>query len=100
MLDAGCRSCAMEATSHGSALHRLDHVRFAVLVFTNLSQDHLDLHGTMGAYFDAKRRLFVDRDPEGERPQAVVNVDDAHGRRLAEELRALEIGRASCRERG
>ena len=59
MLDAGDRSVAVEASSHGSALHRLDRVRFDVLVFTNLSQDHLDLHGTMEEYFQAKRRLFT-----------------------------------------
>src|SRR5579862_215755 len=60
MLDAGDRSCAMEASSHASELHRLDCVRFAVLVFTNLSQDHLDFHGDMETYFQAKRRLFAD----------------------------------------
>jgi UDP-N-acetylmuramoyl-L-alanyl-D-glutamate--2,6-diaminopimelate ligase len=80
MLDAGDRSCAMEASSHASELHRLDCVRFAVLVFTNLSQDHLDFHGDMESYFQAKRRLFVDGVP------AVINVGDEHGRRLAAEL--------------
>ena len=89
MLDAGDRSCAMEATSHGSALKRLLGIRFAVLVFTNLSQDHLDFHGTLEDYFDAKRRLFTEPDVDGRRPPAVVNVGDAHGRRLAAELRAL-----------
>jgi UDP-N-acetylmuramoyl-L-alanyl-D-glutamate--2,6-diaminopimelate ligase len=88
MLDAGDRSCAMEASSHGSELKRLVGVRFAVLVFTNLSQDHLDLHGTLEAYFDAKRRLFVDG-VDGWRPSAAVNVADAYGRRLVDELRAL-----------
>jgi UDP-N-acetylmuramoyl-L-alanyl-D-glutamate--2,6-diaminopimelate ligase len=82
MLDAGDRSCAMEASSHASVLHRLDRVRFAVLVFTNLSQDHLDFHGDMEAYFEAKRRLFL-VEP---RPLAVVNIGDEYGRRLAEEL--------------
>jgi UDP-N-acetylmuramoyl-L-alanyl-D-glutamate--2,6-diaminopimelate ligase len=82
MLDAGDRSCAMEASSHASVLHRLDRVRFAVLVFTNLSQDHLDFHGDMESYFQAKRRLFH-VEP---RPVAVVNVGDEFGRRLAEEL--------------
>ena len=79
MLDAGDRSCAMEASSHASVLHRLDRVRFAVLVFTNLSQDHLDFHGDMESYFEAKRRLFL-AEP---RPVAVVNVGDEYGRRLA-----------------
>jgi UDP-N-acetylmuramoyl-L-alanyl-D-glutamate--2,6-diaminopimelate ligase len=78
MLDAGDRSCAMEATSHGSELGRLDRVRFSALVFTNLSQDHLDFHGTMERYFEAKRRLFV----EG-RPPAAINVGNEWGRRLA-----------------
>ncbi|HEX5245530.1 MAG TPA: UDP-N-acetylmuramoyl-L-alanyl-D-glutamate--2,6-diaminopimelate ligase [Gaiellaceae bacterium] len=80
MLDAGDRSCAMEASSHASELHRLDRVRFAVLVFTNLSQDHLDFHGDMETYFEAKRRLFEQGVP------AVVNVGDEYGRRLAEDF--------------
>jgi len=78
MLDAGDRSCAMEATSHGSQFGRLDHIRFAALLFTNLTQDHLDLHGTMEAYFEAKRRLFL----RGQ-PSAAINVGDPWGRRLA-----------------
>src|SRR6476646_9080097 len=82
MLDAGDRSAAVEATSHGSALGRLECVRFRALVFTNLTQDHLDFHGTLEEYFDAKRRLFTKA-----RPPAAVNVGDDHGRRLAEELR-------------
>jgi UDP-N-acetylmuramoyl-L-alanyl-D-glutamate--2,6-diaminopimelate ligase len=81
MLDAGDRSCALEATSHGSELGRLDRVRFSALVFTNLTQDHLDFHGTIERYFDAKRRLFT----EG-RPPAAVNIGDPYGRRLTEEL--------------
>jgi UDP-N-acetylmuramoyl-L-alanyl-D-glutamate--2,6-diaminopimelate ligase len=89
MLDAGDRSCAMEASSHASVLHRLDRTRFACLVFTNLTQDHLDFHGTMEAYFEAKRRLFVTPDPDGRLPPAAVNVDDPCGRALADELRAL-----------
>jgi UDP-N-acetylmuramoyl-L-alanyl-D-glutamate--2,6-diaminopimelate ligase len=80
MLDAGDRSCALEASSHASVLHRLDRVRFDALVFTNLTQDHLDFHGTMESYFDAKRRLFAPGVP------AAVNVGDPWGRRLAEEL--------------
>jgi UDP-N-acetylmuramoyl-L-alanyl-D-glutamate--2,6-diaminopimelate ligase len=83
MLDAGDRSCAMEATSHGSALRRLDRVRFGVLVFTNLDRDHLDFHRDMDDYFEAKRRLFVGDDA----PPAAVNVGDLYGRRLADELR-------------
>jgi UDP-N-acetylmuramoyl-L-alanyl-D-glutamate--2,6-diaminopimelate ligase len=82
MLDAGDRSCAMEASSHASVLHRLDCVRFAALVFTNLSHEHLDFHGDLESYFEAKRRLFF-VEP---RPLAVVNVGDEYGKRLAEEL--------------
>ena len=82
MLDAGDRSAAVEASSHGSAHRRLDRVRFDVLVFTNLSQDHLDLHGSMDDYFQAKRRLFTGPQP----PPAAVNVGDEWGRRLADDL--------------
>jgi UDP-N-acetylmuramoyl-L-alanyl-D-glutamate--2,6-diaminopimelate ligase len=80
MLDAGDHSVAMEATSHGSQLGRLEGIRFSSLAFTNLSQDHLDLHGTMENYFEAKRRLFL----EG-RPPAAINVGDPWGRKLAED---------------
>ena len=85
MLDGGDRSCALEATSHGSELGRLDRVRFSALVFTNLTQDHLDFHGTIERYFDAKRRLFTE-----EHPPAAVNVGDPYGRRLAQELQGRD----------
>jgi UDP-N-acetylmuramoyl-L-alanyl-D-glutamate--2,6-diaminopimelate ligase len=77
MVDAGNRACAMEATSHASVQGRLEGVRFAVLVFTNLAHDHLDFHGSMEAYFEAKRRLFAQAE------HAVVNVGNVWGRRLA-----------------
>jgi UDP-N-acetylmuramoyl-L-alanyl-D-glutamate--2,6-diaminopimelate ligase len=82
MLDAGDRSVALEASSHASVLHRLDRVRFDALVFTNLSQDHLDFHPSMEEYYAAKRRLFTGAAP----PPAAVNVGDLWGRNLAEEL--------------
>jgi UDP-N-acetylmuramoyl-L-alanyl-D-glutamate--2,6-diaminopimelate ligase len=82
MRDAGDRGAAVEASSHGAALHRLDRVRFDALAFTNLTQDHLDLHGTMEEYFQAKRLLFTGALP----PPAAVNVGDPWGRRLAAEL--------------
>jgi UDP-N-acetylmuramoyl-L-alanyl-D-glutamate--2,6-diaminopimelate ligase len=80
MVGAGNASCVMEATSHASVQGRLDGVRFAVLVFTNLAHEHLDFHGTMEAYFAAKRRLFA------QAKHAVVNVGDPWGRRLAADL--------------
>ncbi len=88
MLDAGDRSVALEASSHASTLRRLDRVRFDVLVFTNLTQDHLDFHGTMEEYFQAKRRLFTGASP----PPAAVNIGDPWGRQLADELK--DAGRA------
>ena len=83
MLDAGNLSCAIEVTSYDAELKRLDGIRFAALVFTNLGHDHLDQHLTMERYFAAKRRLFFEGDPA-----ATVNLDDAYGRRLHSELRA------------
>jgi UDP-N-acetylmuramoyl-L-alanyl-D-glutamate--2,6-diaminopimelate ligase len=80
MLDAGDRSCVMEATSIASSQGRLEGTHFAVLAFTNLTQDHLDFHGTMDEYFAAKRSLFEQAE------HAVVNVADEWGRRLADEL--------------
>ena len=80
MLDQGNRACVMEATSMASAKGRLEGTRFAVLVFTNLTQDHLDFHGTMEEYFESKRRLFAQAD------RAVLNVGDEYGQRLAAEL--------------
>jgi UDP-N-acetylmuramoyl-L-alanyl-D-glutamate--2,6-diaminopimelate ligase len=80
MLDRGNRICVMEATSMASVQGRLDGTRFAVLVFTNLSQDHLDFHGTMEDYFESKRRLFA------QASRAVINVGDEFGVRLAAEI--------------
>jgi UDP-N-acetylmuramoyl-L-alanyl-D-glutamate--2,6-diaminopimelate ligase len=81
MLAAGDRACAMEVSSHALELHRADAIHFAAAIFTNLTQDHLDFHPSMEAYFGAKRRLF-----EQGPGLAVVNLDDAYGRRLAAEL--------------
>src|SRR3982751_6307511 len=58
MLDGGDVACAMEVSSHALELHRADAIHWAVAVFTNLTQDHLDFHPDMDAYFAAKRRLF------------------------------------------
>jgi UDP-N-acetylmuramoyl-L-alanyl-D-glutamate--2,6-diaminopimelate ligase len=80
MRDAGDRACAMEVSSHALALHRADAIHFAAAVFTNLTQDHLDFHQDMEAYFAAKRVLF-----ESAPAIAVVNADDPYGRRLLDE---------------
>ena len=80
MLDAGDTACVMEATSMASAKGRLEGTRFAVLVFTNLTQDHLDFHGSMDNYFESKRRLFA------QAGRAVVNRGDEFGERLARQL--------------
>jgi UDP-N-acetylmuramoyl-L-alanyl-D-glutamate--2,6-diaminopimelate ligase len=78
----GGRAVAMEVSSHSLALHRVDGTRFAVGVFTNLGRDHLDFHGDMESYFAAKARLFTADFCD----QAVINVDDAFGARLAREV--------------
>jgi len=80
MLDAGDAACAMEVSSHALELHRADAIHWAVAVFTNLTQDHLDFHPTMEDYFAAKERLF-DAGPR----HAVVNLGDPYGARLAAE---------------
>jgi UDP-N-acetylmuramoyl-L-alanyl-D-glutamate--2,6-diaminopimelate ligase len=80
MLDSGDEACVLEATSEAQAQGRLEGTRFGVLVFTNLSQDHLNFHGTMEAYFAAKAALFAQAD------RAVVNVGGEWGQRLAESL--------------
>jgi UDP-N-acetylmuramoyl-L-alanyl-D-glutamate--2,6-diaminopimelate ligase len=85
MLDGGDRACALEVSSHALELHRADAIDFECAVFTNLTQDHLDFHGTLEEYFGAKRRLFVPHaNPSPRIP--VINVDDQWGGQLAEEL--------------
>jgi UDP-N-acetylmuramoyl-L-alanyl-D-glutamate--2,6-diaminopimelate ligase len=83
-VQAGCGAAVMEASSQALDLHRCDALRFEVAAFTNLTRDHLDYHGTMEAYFDAKRRLFDGR--LGEPPRtSILNLDDEYGARLYEE---------------
>jgi UDP-N-acetylmuramoyl-L-alanyl-D-glutamate--2,6-diaminopimelate ligase len=82
MLDAGDRACAMEISSHALELRRADGIHVAAAVFTNLSQDHLDFHETMEAYFQAKRRLFASELTA----VRIANADDAYGRRLIAEF--------------
>ena len=80
MRAAGCEYVAMEVSSHALDQHRADGIHFDVAVFTNLTLDHLDYHHTMEEYFAAKRKLFDRCDV------AVLNIDDEHGRLLAETL--------------
>ncbi|NHZ71366.1 MAG: UDP-N-acetylmuramoyl-L-alanyl-D-glutamate--2,6-diaminopimelate ligase, partial [Proteobacteria bacterium] len=91
MRDRGVDTVVMEVSSHAMELHRADAIRFDVVAFTNLSQDHLDFHKDMEAYYEAKASLFNRERAE----KAVVNIDDAHGRRLAGEtdLPKLLVGR-------
>jgi UDP-N-acetylmuramoyl-L-alanyl-D-glutamate--2,6-diaminopimelate ligase len=74
MADEGCRRAVLEVSSHALALRRLHGCRFQVAVFTNLTRDHLDFHGDMERYFEAKRRLFTEHLREDGR--AIVNADD------------------------
>src|SRR3954468_17230812 len=88
MRDAGDEAVVMEVSSHALQLHRADAIHWAVAIFTNLTQDHLDFHPTMEDYFRAKRRLF-EAGPE----IAVINVDDPYGMRLAYDFPdAIRIG--------
>jgi UDP-N-acetylmuramoyl-L-alanyl-D-glutamate--2,6-diaminopimelate ligase len=93
-VDAGCRVAVMESSSQALDLCRCDALSYAAAAFTNLTRDHLDYHGTMESYFDAKLRLFDGR--LGERPRvSVVNVDDEYGARLGAKLE--EEGQAVLR---
>src|ERR671932_1327995 len=82
MLDAGDEAGAMEISSHALELRRADGIHVAAAVFTNLTQDHLDFHETMEAYFQAKRRLFA----SALTAVRIANADDAYGRRLVAEF--------------
>ena len=87
MRDAGVRHVAMEVSSHGIALKRVSGTRFAGALFTNLTRDHLDLHGSMEEYYATKRELFC-WVPHG-RPK-LANAEDAWGRRLAGEVAGVK----------
>jgi UDP-N-acetylmuramoyl-L-alanyl-D-glutamate--2,6-diaminopimelate ligase len=87
MRDAGCRQAIMEVSSHGIDQQRVRGLQFSAVVFTNLTRDHLDYHGTLDSYFEVKSRLFTGAN--GTAPKvAVVNLDDAYGERLTHKLAA------------
>ena len=81
MVTAGCGACAMEVSSHALSLRRVDGIRFAAGLFTNLTRDHLDFHSNMEEYFQAKRRLFelLPRDAP-----SLINLDDPRSASLLE----------------
>jgi UDP-N-acetylmuramoyl-L-alanyl-D-glutamate--2,6-diaminopimelate ligase len=85
MVDEGVTHATLEVSSHALVQSRVRGLRFRAAVFTNLTRDHLDFHGGFEPYFEAKRKLFTEHlHPDG---VAIVNLDDEHGRTLAESLR-------------
>src|SRR4026209_495111 len=86
--NAGCKAAAMEVSSHALSQERTRGVEWNAAVFTNLTQDHLDFHGTMENYFEAKARLFTELGGQKQKnkPMAIVNVDDRYGQRLLDKL--------------
>ena len=83
-----CKGVAMEVSSHALAQKRVHGIRFDAAIFTNLTQDHLDYHGTMEDYFLAKASFFDHLIEQGgpKKPAAIINIDDSWGRRLARSL--------------
>lgn len=85
MVEYGMQAVALEVSSHGLELGRVQSVDFDVAVFTNLTYDHLDFHGTIENYFEAKRKLFLQLKSDA---VAVLNVDDPYATRMAEGCKA------------
>jgi UDP-N-acetylmuramoyl-L-alanyl-D-glutamate--2,6-diaminopimelate ligase len=85
---AGCKAAAMEVSSHALAQDRTRGLEWDVAVFTNLTQDHLDFHGTMDNYFEAKAKLFaaLATQKRKHKPFAIVNIDDRYGRQLLDKI--------------
>jgi UDP-N-acetylmuramoyl-L-alanyl-D-glutamate--2,6-diaminopimelate ligase len=88
VLNAGCRAATMEVSSHALAQERTRGIEWNVAVFTNLTQDHLDFHGTMENYFEAKAKLFegLATQEHKKRATAVINIDDRYGEKLIERI--------------
>src|SRR6266481_3907280 len=86
--NAGCKAAAMEVSSHALAQERTRGIEWNVVVFTNLTQDHLDFHGTMESYFDSKARLFtaLGNQQKKRKSIAVVNVNDRYGEQLLNKI--------------
>ena len=85
MVRAGCEACVMEVSSHALEQKRVHGIEFDVTIFTNLTRDHLDYHGSEENYYQAKRRLFTPASRSGKRSCAIINIDDPFGRRLTQE---------------
>jgi len=88
MVNAGCKAAAMEVSSHAIAQERVRGIEWDVAVFTNLTQDHLDFHGTMENYFEAKAALFTGLADQKSKTNAtaVINLDDRYGAQLVDRL--------------
>jgi UDP-N-acetylmuramoyl-L-alanyl-D-glutamate--2,6-diaminopimelate ligase len=86
MRDAGCKAAAMEVSSHALCQARVRGIEWDVAVWTNLTQDHLDYHKTMEAYFQAKASLFTGLAAQRKPAKAVINLDDGYGQRLIQQL--------------
>jgi UDP-N-acetylmuramoyl-L-alanyl-D-glutamate--2,6-diaminopimelate ligase len=88
IVNAGCRAAAMEVSSHALAQDRTRGLEWNVAVFTNLTQDHLDFHGTMENYFESKSKLFtkLGQQQKKRKPVAVVNIDDRYGEQLLQRI--------------
>ena len=83
MVKAGCQACVMEVSSHALEQKRVMGVEFDVAIFTNLTRDHLDYHGTMERYFAAKEKLFAGLARGKKKSAAIINIDDSFGARLS-----------------
>src|ERR1700730_17354606 len=97
IVNAGCKAAAMEVSSHALAQDRTRGLEWNVAVFTNLTQDHLDFHGTMKSYFESKMKLFtgLGSQKRKRKPIAIVNIDDRYGEQLLDKIdkRVAVIGR-------
>src|SRR5256714_4656942 len=93
--NAGCSAAAMEVSSHALAQDRTRGLEWNVAVFTNLTQDHLDFHGSMENYFEAKAKLFTELAVQKKKtkPVAIINIDDHYGAQLREKIDKFAAGR-------
>ncbi len=88
IVNAGCKAAAMEVSSHALAQDRTRGLEWNVAIFTNLTQDHLDFHGTMKSYFESKVKLFagLESQKKKRKPIAIINIDDRYGEQLLDKI--------------